>query len=103
MKIQDGLTEDVPVFCVSVPSDMCTQYQLILRHLGQKSLRRQEDLNRAASTPTPLPSSLLLSLPNDPLLPFQRETLQHLRLAVSSRAGGLQFAVLMCRIAVHDN
>lgn len=28
---------------------------------------------------------------------------QHLRLAVSSQAAGLQFAVLVCRIAVHDN
>lgn len=90
--------------CALCPVSQC---QLILRQPGQRSLRRQEDLSRAASPQTPLPSPLKPSDPNNPLLQFQRERgwalwHQQLRPAVSNWAGGLQcwFAGLQCMVTV---
>lgn len=87
--------------CALCPVSQC---QLILRQPGQTSLRRQEDLSRAASPQTPLPPP---SYANDPLLPFQGERgralwHQQLRPAVSNWAGGLQcwFAGLQCMVTV---
>ena len=85
-----------------------SQCQLILRQPGQRSLKtRQEDLSRAASPQTPLPSPQKPSAPNDPLLPFRGWRgwalwHQQLRPAVSNWAGGLQcwFAGLPCMVIV---
>lgn len=86
--------------------DLCpvSQHQLILRQPGQRRLRRQEDLSRAAKPPNPVPYPLKPSAPNHPLLPFQGERgsalwHQQLRAAVSNWAAGLQ--CWFCRIAVH--
>lgn len=81
-----------------------SQHQLILRQPGQRRLRRQEDLSRAAKPPNPVPYPLTASAPNRPLLPFQGgrgSALWHqqLRPAVSNWAAGLQCC--FCRIAVH--
>lgn len=96
-----------PLLLFSVcESALCpvSQHQLILRQPGQRRLRRQEDLSRAAKPPNPVPYPLKPSAPNHPLLSFQGERgsalwHQQLRPAVSNWAAGLQ--CWFCRIAVH--
>ena len=46
------------LFCVSVPSALCTQSRLISRQPDQRSLRRQKGPSRAASAPNPFPFCL---------------------------------------------
>lgn len=97
------------LFSVMCECALCpvSQYQLILRQPGQRRLRRQEDLSRAAKPQSLVPYPLKPSAPNDPLLPFQGERgsalwHQQLRPAVSNWAGGLQcwFAGLQCMESV---